>query len=191
MPPTESACSEAEVTQLIFFYVSYLMALGKVVGVRQRAVNTAALLFRRFYQRAALSEADPLLLAPTALLIASKAEECYVSAAVIASHIPKLDKELGGKNPYREEEMLEQARVRLRRGAGMCRAVASVAGERARLWHGAGGQGPSVLGRGRECGGPGASKCGGGVGSWRACWPTWTRARSVLGTRVRNGLGPP
>lgn len=111
-------------SQLTFYYVSYLMALGRCARVRQRAINTAALLFRRFYRERQLTSHDPLLLVPTMLMMASKMEECYVAAVVLVRAMPRLEAELGCKNPYGVLHILEQARSRrVKRGSGGPRAA--------------------------------------------------------------------
>jgi cyclin C len=110
---------EASASQLTFYYVSYLMALGRCARVRQCAINTAALLFRRFYRKRTLTGHDPLLVAPTVLMMASKMEECFVAASVLVRAMPRLEEELGCKTPYGVSHILEQARSSLRRHAIM------------------------------------------------------------------------
>jgi len=106
-----SALAEAEADRALFFYSSYLMALGHQAGLRQRACLTAALIFRRFYSSRSLEAHDPLLLAPTALLVGSKVEECQAAASALERAMPKLRKDLGDEtNPYsaRDVEACEQ-----------------------------------------------------------------------------------
>ena len=101
-----SALTEAEADRALFFYSSYLMALGHQAGLRQRACLTAALIFRRFYSSRSLEAHDPLLLAPTALLVGSKVEECQAAASALERAMPKLRKDLGDEtNPYSAQDM--------------------------------------------------------------------------------------
>jgi hypothetical protein len=123
----EHSVEAAAASQLTLYYVSYLMALGRCARVRQRAINTAALLFRRFYKERVLASHDPLLVAPTVLMMASKMEECYVAAAVLVRAMPRLETELGCKNPYGVLHILEQVRSRAKLGL----VAAHVAGGRA------------------------------------------------------------
>jgi len=106
-----TALSEAETSQLAFYYVSYLMALGHASGLRQKAINAAALLFRRFYAARPLASVDPLLVVPTVLVMASKIAECQVAAPVIVRVIPQLEQELGCRNPYGVVDILKQVGI--------------------------------------------------------------------------------
>lgn len=49
--------------------------LGEQLKLRQQVIATATVYFKRFYARNSLKCIDPLLLAPTAVFLASKVEE--------------------------------------------------------------------------------------------------------------------
>ncbi|KAL1528820.1 hypothetical protein AB1Y20_010143 [Prymnesium parvum] len=84
-------------------YTQYLTALGRRARVRQRAVATAIVYFRRFYYKYSFLEHDPLLIAPTALWVASKVEECSMQAKMLVGHLAHLDME----NSYQVHHLLD------------------------------------------------------------------------------------
>ena len=84
-------------------YTQYLVGLGRRARVRQRALATAIVYFRRFYYRHSFLDHDPLLIVPTALWVASKVEECSLQAKVLLSHLAHLDME----NNYELQHMLD------------------------------------------------------------------------------------
>ena len=66
----------------LHFHLQFLCSLNKVMQVlgeqlklRQQVIATAIVYFKRFYSRNSLKCVDPLLLAPTAIFLASKVEE--------------------------------------------------------------------------------------------------------------------
>ena len=59
-------------------FVSVIQQLGETLKLRQQVVATATVFLKRFYARYSLKCIDPLLLAPTAVFLASKVEECGV-----------------------------------------------------------------------------------------------------------------
>ena len=65
------------------YYTQLLQALGRRLKVQQPAVCTAIVYFRRLYCRCSLHEHDPLLMAPTALWMACKVEECMITAGSV------------------------------------------------------------------------------------------------------------
>lgn len=67
--------SEEEYQKVMTFFASIIQALGEQLKVRQQVIATATVYFRRFYARNSFRCIDPLLLAPTALFLASKVEE--------------------------------------------------------------------------------------------------------------------
>lgn len=52
-----------------------IQMLGEQLKLRQQVIATATVYFKRFYARNSLKCIDPLLLAPTAVFLASKVEE--------------------------------------------------------------------------------------------------------------------
>ena len=79
-----------ELFDLKSFFVDYLGDLAQGVKLRQRAIATAAVYFRRFYLRQSLREYDPRKLAPACLYLAAKVEECAVQAHDIAAQTRKV-----------------------------------------------------------------------------------------------------
>ncbi|KAJ8646182.1 hypothetical protein MRB53_007930 [Persea americana] len=69
---------------------NYISRLGQQCKVRQRVVATAITYFRRVYTRKSMTEYDPLLVAPTCLYLASKAEESTVQARHVIFYIKKI-----------------------------------------------------------------------------------------------------
>ena len=65
-------------------------ALGRRVRLRQRVVSTACVYFLRFFQAHTLLDHDPLLVAPTALWVASKVEESPVSPKLLLREVADL-----------------------------------------------------------------------------------------------------
>jgi len=52
-----------------------MQVLGEQLKLRQQVIATAIVYFKRFYSRNSMKCVDPLLLAPTAVFLASKVEE--------------------------------------------------------------------------------------------------------------------
>lgn len=52
-----------------------MQVLGEQLKLRQQVIATAIVYFKRFYARNSFKCVDPLLLAPTAIFLASKVEE--------------------------------------------------------------------------------------------------------------------
>ncbi|ODM88035.1 Cyclin-C [Orchesella cincta] len=59
----------------INFLCNFMQTLGEQLKLRQQVIATASVYFKRFYARNSLKCIDPLLLAPTAIFLASKVEE--------------------------------------------------------------------------------------------------------------------
>ena len=53
----------------------FFQTLGEQLKLRQQVIATATVYFKRFYAINSLGTIDPLLLAPTAVFLASKVEE--------------------------------------------------------------------------------------------------------------------
>ena len=57
------------------FFLPVIQILGEHLKLKQQVIATATVYFKRFYARNSLKCIDPLLLAPTCILLASKVEE--------------------------------------------------------------------------------------------------------------------
>lgn len=69
------ALSEDEYQKIFIFFANVIQVLGEQLKLRQQVIATATVYFKRFYARNSLKNIDPLLLAPTCILLASKVEE--------------------------------------------------------------------------------------------------------------------
>jgi len=67
--------SEEEYQKLFIFFSNFIQVLGEHLKLKQQVIATATVYFKRFYARNSLKCIDPLLLAPTCILLASKVEE--------------------------------------------------------------------------------------------------------------------
>lgn len=67
--------TEDEYQKLFIFFANFIQVLGEHLKLRQQVIATATVYFKRFYARNSLKNIDPLLLAPTCILLASKVEE--------------------------------------------------------------------------------------------------------------------
>ncbi|XP_013107606.1 cyclin-C [Stomoxys calcitrans] len=67
--------SEEEYQKVFIFFANVIQVLGEQLKLRQQVIATATVYFKRFYARNSLKNIDPLLLAPTCILLASKVEE--------------------------------------------------------------------------------------------------------------------
>jgi len=70
--------SEEEYQKVMIFFANFIQQLGKTLKLRQQVIATATVYVKRFYARNSLKCIDPLLLAPTAVFLASKVEESGV-----------------------------------------------------------------------------------------------------------------
>ncbi|EDV21910.1 uncharacterized protein TRIADDRAFT_29608 [Trichoplax adhaerens] len=73
-----SYLSEDEIFKIHMFFANFIRHLGDLLKLRQQVIATAIVYFKRFYSRNSLKSIAPLLLAPTCILLASKAEECGI-----------------------------------------------------------------------------------------------------------------
>ncbi|XP_037950299.1 cyclin-C [Teleopsis dalmanni] len=67
--------TEDEYQKVFIFFANVIQVLGEQLKLRQQVIATATVYFKRFYARNSLKNIDPLLLAPTCILLASKVEE--------------------------------------------------------------------------------------------------------------------
>lgn len=70
--------SEEDYKKIFIFFAQVIQTIGEYLKMRQQVIATATVYFRRFYTRNSLKSIDPLLLAPTCVLLASKVEESGV-----------------------------------------------------------------------------------------------------------------
>ena len=63
---------EKEYQKIIIFFANFIQTLGEQLKLRQQVIATATVYFKRFYSQNTLNCVDPLLLAPTAIFLASK-----------------------------------------------------------------------------------------------------------------------
>ncbi|KAI8045661.1 hypothetical protein M5D96_001844, partial [Drosophila gunungcola] len=66
------ALNEDEYQKVFIFFANVIQVLGEQLKLRQQVIATATVYFKRFYARNSLKNIDPLLLAPTCILLASK-----------------------------------------------------------------------------------------------------------------------
>lgn len=67
--------TDEEYQKIFIFFANFIQVLGEHLKLRQQVIATATVYFKRFYARNSLKNIDPLLLAPTCILLASKVEE--------------------------------------------------------------------------------------------------------------------
>jgi cyclin C len=72
---TNALAGEKEYQKIIIFFANFIQTLGEQLKLRQQVIATATVFFKRFYSQNSLKCVDPLLLAPTAIFLASKVEE--------------------------------------------------------------------------------------------------------------------
>jgi len=78
-----------DIKRLRVYYMEIIQTLGKLLKLRQRVIATAMVYFKRFYVRNSFYEFDPHLIAPSALYLASKVEECTLQAKIFATAMKK------------------------------------------------------------------------------------------------------
>jgi len=105
--------TEEEYQKILIFFCNFMQTLGESLKLRQQVISTAIVYFKRFYARNSLRTVDPLLLAPTAVFLASKVEEFGVisnSRLVTTCHQVvknKFNYAYGQEFPYRTTHILE------------------------------------------------------------------------------------
>ena len=70
--PGGAVAGEKEYQKIIIFFANFIQTLGEQLKLRQQVIATATVYFKRFYSQNSLKCVDPLLLAPTAIFLASK-----------------------------------------------------------------------------------------------------------------------
>eukprot|EP01116_Phalansterium_solitarium_P014476 TRINITY_DN3216_c0_g1_i2.p1 TRINITY_DN3216_c0_g1~~TRINITY_DN3216_c0_g1_i2.p1 ORF type:complete len:282 (-),score=112.64 TRINITY_DN3216_c0_g1_i2:52-897(-) len=101
---TELKVSSEDIRRLKNHFCVMITNLAKRLLLRQRAIATAIVLFRRFYCRRDFVDFDPRLLGPACVYVACKVEECSTLASLY-----KLEKEiklLDTSWPYSQKELM-------------------------------------------------------------------------------------
>lgn len=105
--------NEDEYQKIFIFFANVIQILGEQLKLRQQVIATATVYFKRFYARNSLKNIDPLLLAPTCILLASKVEEFgVISNSRLISTCQTVIKNKFGyayqqEFPYRTNHILE------------------------------------------------------------------------------------
>jgi len=92
-----------EIKKLKIHYSNTIQNLGVKLSIRQRAISTAIVYFRRFYFRNSFVDCEPRLIATTCLYLASKVEECTTQAK---KYVLKM-REIDSNFPYDMNHILE------------------------------------------------------------------------------------
>ena len=94
-----SKCNERDVSafwprrdvhRLRLYFIQFMQRLGKALRLRNRVIATAIVFFKRIYLKTSFAKLDPRLAAPTAVFMASKAEECGVNASKLIQSLADL-----------------------------------------------------------------------------------------------------
>jgi len=100
--------SEDDVMRLKLLYTQFLQALGRRLRLRQQVVATAVVYFRRFYKSPQIMAGfDPLLMAPTALWMASKVEETTVTVKAVVREAKEVARLLNVAFQYAMEHLVD------------------------------------------------------------------------------------
>lgn len=97
--------SERQIAELHVHFVAYMQQLARSMAtdaeplLRQRVVGTAAVYFWKFYLRRDFCDADPRLLAPACLFLASKTEETPVHSKLLLHYARRLCTKHGALPP--------------------------------------------------------------------------------------------
>ena len=81
--PGGAVAGEKEYQKIIIFFANFIQTLGEQLKLRQQVIATAMVYFKRFYSQNNLNCVDPLLLAPTAIFLASKVKFLYARYAIV------------------------------------------------------------------------------------------------------------
>ncbi|EFA82991.1 cyclin [Heterostelium album PN500] len=76
---------------LINFDFLVIHLLGSTLKIRQRAIATAIVYFKRFYLKNSFIDCEPRLIATTCLYLSSKVEECITQAKKCAIKMKEID----------------------------------------------------------------------------------------------------
>ena len=89
-----AVAGEKEYQKIIIFFANFIQTLGEQLKLRQQVIATATVYFKRFYSQNTLNCVDPLLLAPTAIFLASKVKfnHTYRRKSVKHKYMPSVIK---------------------------------------------------------------------------------------------------
>lgn len=100
--------SDDDAMRLKLLFTQFVQALGRRLRLRQQAVATAMVYFRRFYQSPrSMGDFDPLLIAPTALWMASKVEESTVTVKAVVREAKEVARVLSVAFHYASEHLVD------------------------------------------------------------------------------------
>jgi len=86
-----------EQQRLHLYFIDYIHKVGQELKLRQKALATASVFFRRFYVKASFADYDPRLVAPTMIFLATKVEECNQSTKAFKIVLTTVGSSAGGK----------------------------------------------------------------------------------------------
>ena len=91
------------------FHVNLIVDIAKNLKLRQRAIGTAVVYFRRFYTKNCFADHDPRLVAQACLYLAAKAEECTVQMKALKHYLEKRQQRYGtlGVREFTVKEVLD------------------------------------------------------------------------------------
>jgi len=80
-----------ELMKLKIHFINIIQNLGVGMKMRQRAISTAIVYFKRFYVRNSFVDCEPRLIATTCMYLASKVEECTTQAKKFVLKMREID----------------------------------------------------------------------------------------------------
>eukprot|EP01111_Echinosteliopsis_oligospora_P015698 TRINITY_DN6284_c0_g1_i2.p1 TRINITY_DN6284_c0_g1~~TRINITY_DN6284_c0_g1_i2.p1 ORF type:complete len:128 (-),score=21.62 TRINITY_DN6284_c0_g1_i2:533-916(-) len=83
--------SPDDVKRLRIHYTNLIQQLGVGLKIRQRAIATAIVYFKRFYIKNSFVDCEPRLISTTSLYLAAKAEECTTQAKKYVLKMREID----------------------------------------------------------------------------------------------------
>lgn len=101
----DGGLSERDIADLHAYFVAYMQQLARSMAsdaeplLRQRVVATAAVYFWKFYLRRSFCRADPRLIAPACLFLASKTEETPIHSKLLLHYARRLCTKHGALPP--------------------------------------------------------------------------------------------
>eukprot|EP01132_Coremiostelium_polycephalum_P004129 gene4129-5166_t len=90
-PKDKSFLSPIELRRLKIHFCNVIQNLGNALKLRQRAISTAIVYFKRFYLKNSFVDCEPRLIAVTCLYLSSKVEECITQAKKCGIKMKELD----------------------------------------------------------------------------------------------------
>ncbi|KAK5577302.1 hypothetical protein RB653_002243 [Dictyostelium firmibasis] len=90
-PKDKQYLTPIELKKLRTHYCFVIQNLGNALKLRQRAISTAIVYFKRFYLKNSFVDCEPRLVAVTCLYLSSKVEECITQAKKCAAKMKEID----------------------------------------------------------------------------------------------------